>query len=215
MTDKQNVIEKIIQAFGENEYPGDHFIQGSTEGSEPYEEVGPFAGLSDWQKIPVDFLDAHAGALSFFSEAGFRFFLPAYLIADLNGQLRAADPLFHVTHGFYDIQVELPAGGRTFIVTSGKSALINPRRYGAATAYDYARYRLSVFTREEAGAIVAYLENKRQSSPVAINRQSIEAALNLFWLEREQNAPTAESLAQHIREQAEYLDAIHKDRGTN
>jgi hypothetical protein len=45
-------------------------------------------------------LDGHANALGYFSEAGFRFFLPAYLIADLHGQLNTADPLFHMTHGF-------------------------------------------------------------------------------------------------------------------
>lgn len=45
-------------------------------------------------------LDAHYSALSFFSEAAFRFFFPAYLIADLRGELRTADPLFHLTGGF-------------------------------------------------------------------------------------------------------------------
>lgn len=65
------------------------------------------------------------------------------------------------------------------------------------TFYDYARFRLSIFTREEADAIVAYLDYKRDSDSSAFEREGIEAALNLFWMEREQTAPLAESLKIH------------------
>ncbi len=211
MSDKEAVIEKIYSAFGSNDYPGDGFLQGSFEGCEPYEEVGPFKGKHTWIGLEADFLDAHAVALSFFSEAGLRFFLPAYLIADLRGQLRYAQPLFHLTHGFFDTSVEVPTKERVFILTNGRSAFINPRRYGAATFYDYARYRLSVFTREEASAIVAYLKYKRDFDPDVIEKERIEAALDLFWLERERTAPLAESLKKHVAEQEEYLAAIRSD----
>src|SRR5918997_80872 len=100
MSNKEAVIEKIYSAFETNNFPGEGFLQGSFEGCEPYEEVGPFKARHDWKGIEAGFLDAHAGALSFFSEAGFRFFIPAYLIADLRGQLSVADPTFHLTHGF-------------------------------------------------------------------------------------------------------------------
>ena len=76
------------------------------------------------------------------------------------------------------------------------------------TSYDYARFRLSVFTRDEATAIVAYLEFKRDSDPDVIDRECIDAALDSFWLERALTAPQAESLEQHIAEQEEYLAAI-------
>ena len=46
--------------------------------------------------------------------------------------------------------------------------------------YDYARYRLSVFIREEARAIVFYLEYKLDSDPEELNNEAINAALNLF-----------------------------------
>ena len=45
-------------------------------------------------------LDAGYDALSFFSEGGFRYFLPANLIADLGKQLQTADPVFHLMNGF-------------------------------------------------------------------------------------------------------------------
>ena len=76
------------------------------------------------------------------------------------------------------------------------------------TSYDYARCRLSVFTREEANAIVAYLEFKRDSDPDVIDKTAIDAALTSFWLERARTAPLAESLEQHLAEQEEYLAAI-------
>jgi hypothetical protein len=208
MSNKEAVIEKIYSAFGSNGHPGEMFLQGSFDGCEPYEEVSPFKSRIEWKGIEADFLDAHAAALSFFSEAGFRFFLPSYLTADLYGQLSVADPVFHLTHGFSDTSVEVPAGERVVLVSSGKSAFVNPRRYGAATFYDYARYRLSVFTREEASAIVAYLRFKRDFDEGILDKESIDAALGSFWLEREQTAPSVESLKQHIAQQEEYLAAI-------
>ena len=170
--------------------------------------MGPFEKVEDWRGIDAGFLDGHANALSFFSEAGFRYFLPAYLISDLHDQLQTADPLFHLTHGFSDWSTKVPAGERTVEIRHGRSAFINPRRYGAMTSHDYARWRLSVFTREEANAIVAYLEFKRDLDPDVIDRQSIDAALQSFWLERALTAPQAESLEQYLAEQEEYLTAI-------
>ncbi len=209
MSQREAVIERIHRAFGGGEYPGENFLQGSFDGCEPYEEVSPFKSKKDWRDIEADFLDAHADALSFFSEGAFRFFLPAYLIADLHGQLSTADPLFHLTHGFSDTTLELPTQGRAFVIKQGRSAFVNPRRYGATTFYDYARYRLSVFTREEASAIVAYLRFKRDLAPdVVPDRAMIDAALETFWLERERTAPPAESLKQHLAEQEEYLAAV-------
>src|SRR5215213_1168630 len=102
MSEREAIIEKIQRAFAGNEHPGGRYLQGSFEGCEPYEEVGPVENEEDWRSIEAVFLDGHASALSFFSEAGFRFFLPAYLISDLRGLLYTADPLFHLIHGFSD-----------------------------------------------------------------------------------------------------------------
>jgi hypothetical protein len=214
MSDAEGVIATIHETFGRNDYPGDGFLQGSFDGSEPYEEVGAFKGRADWAEIEPEFLDAHYVALSFFSEAGLRYFLPAYLIADVRGRLLTADPLFHLTQGFTDQAVEHPVGGRVFVRRSGRSCLINPRRYGAATWYDHARYHLSVFTREEAGAIVAYLEWKRGSETIGErDRQAIDGALASFWRERARTAPTAASLAEHLAEERDYVEAISAARG--
>jgi hypothetical protein len=212
MSDKEIIIDKIRDAFSGNDHPGDAYLQGSVEGCEPYEEVGPFQGQSDWRIVESDFLDAHAGALNFLSAAGFRFFLPAYLIADVEGRLIYAEPLFHLTHGFSEVTVEALKKVDVGLPRAGRSALVNPRRYGAMTFYDYARYRLSVFTREETGAIVAYLKYKRDSAASVFEKEGIEAALNSFWLERAQTAPLGESLKRHQTEQDEFLATIKDNK---
>jgi hypothetical protein len=208
MSDKETLIQHIHEAFVETEYPGDPFLLGSREGCEPYEEVGPFEGKEDWTSLDSEFLDAHYNALSFFSDGGFRFFLPAYLIADLKDELNTADPVFHLTHGFCDSSVEVPTQSGVVVRKFGKSVFVNPRRYGAMTSYDYARYRLAVFTQEEAQAIVGYLSYRRDSDPHGIQKEEIDAALNLYWLKRAEKAPSAKALKQHLEEEASFLKGI-------
>jgi hypothetical protein len=206
MADKNAAAKLILEAFKGNEYPGDAFLLGSRQGCEPFDEVLPFQGKTGWQELTSTFLDEHAGALHFFSEAGLRFFLPAFLLADLREELNYADPLFTVTSGFSDVAVEITKNGRKFLIKSGKSQMLNPRFYGAATFLDYARHRLSIFTREEAQAVVAYLEYKQGQNDS--DRGRISAALDDFWRERARIAPQSAELRAHIKEKEEYLAAI-------
>lgn len=208
MQDKQRVIEHIRQAFHDTERPGDAFLQGSHEGCEPGESITPFMGVADWSQLDPAVLDAGYDALSFFSEGGFRYFLPAYLIADLQDRLQTADPAFHLTNGFFDKVVNIPTGNRIYEKTIGKSAFVNPQRYGAMTWHDHARCRLSVFTREEAGAILAYLKYKRESDIHRLNAGDIDAALDNFWRDRATNGPTHHEIRQHLKQEAEYLRDI-------
>jgi hypothetical protein len=73
------------------------------------------------------------------------------------------------------------------------------------TWQDHARGQLSIFTREEAGAIVAYLEYKRDADPHGLNREEIDAALDGFWRDRAKQAPTQEAVAQYLRSEDEYF----------
>jgi len=208
MNDIKYLIDVIHGAFRDNEYPGDDYLLGSKGGTEPMEEIEPFVGLDDWTTVDPILLDMHYAAQNFFSEAGLRFFLPAYLIADLNEELQTADPPFTLVHGFCDLSVERQVGSHVFMRKAGKNAFVNPRRYGGMTFFDYARYRLSIFIREEAQAIVTYLEYKQENDPDGLSGEEIESALNSFWLERAADAPTAESIAAHLLEDGEYLSAI-------
>ena len=205
--DKQEIIDLIRAAFLQTDYPGDGFLLGSREGDDAFEAVQPFRDVADWSDMDPEVLDHNYDALSLLSDGGFRFFLPAYLIADLNDQLRTADPVFHLTGGFRDTMVSIPLGGIPFEKRIGRAAFVNPRRYGAMMFEDYARYRLSVFTREEARAIVSYLEY-RQAVPDSVDGETIDAALGGFWRERAESAPPAEALADHLRAEEEFMRRI-------
>ena len=208
MPAKETVIAAVVAAFGDTPYPGDPFLQGSWDGCEPEEEVGPFRGKTDWQILQPDWLDGRGTALSFFSEAAFRFFLPAYLVADVRDQLERADPLFHLTWAFHQISVEVPAQGRVFVRKTGDGTLLNPRRYGAIRQRDYGCYRLSVFCREEARAIVLYLEQKRDTDAEGLVRPQIDAALEKFWNRRAARAPRAVQLQQHVKDERDFVSAL-------
>jgi hypothetical protein len=207
MRDKNEVAAVIRAAFATTPYPGDAFLVGSSEGCEPEDEAGAFRGRVDRDALDAAFLDGHYCALSFFSEGGFRYYLPAYLLADLDERLMTADPVFHLTGGFADATSRVEVGGRAFTRPLGRTALVNPRRFGAMTSYDYARFRLSVFAREEAAAILMYLEYKRALDPAGFENAAIDAALGLFWRERASSAPTAADLAAHVAQDQALLDA--------
>ena len=212
MPDKAQVAKIIREAFHETSHPGDAFLQGSMEGCEPGEAVAPFKGLAGWQDADPSTLDSSYTALSFFSEGAFRYFLPAFLIADLEERLQTADPVFHLTHGFSDNVVKLPIGERVYEKTIGRSEFVNPRRYGAITWQDYARCRLSVFTREEARAIVAYLEYKRDTDSRGLNAGDINVALDTFWLKRAAHAPEQKALRESLKAEEQYIRAIQEDK---
>ncbi len=76
------------------------------------------------------------------------------------------------------------------------------------TWQDHARCRLSVFTREEACAIVAYLEYKRATDSHGLNAEEINAVLDSFWRDRAANGPPHRAIRQYITEEAEYLKDI-------
>lgn len=196
MSDRAALIATIDRAFTA-EYPGDGFLQGLFEGSEAFDEIGAFVGQTEWRALEPAFLDEHASALSFFSEAGLRCYLPAYLVADVRAELQTADPLFHLIHGFSEMAFEIPAEGGVIRHRSGGEVLLGPRRYGAITWEDASRHRLAVFCREEAAAIVSYLEFRRDIYELGTDRPRIVSALTRFWRERAEHAPTLADLGRN------------------
>jgi hypothetical protein len=212
---KDSIINSIVETFSTTPYPGDQFLQGTFEGCEPFAEVGAFVGKTDWRSLDAKMLDAHCCALNFFSEGGFRFFLPAYLIADLREELVTADPLFHLWHGFSNVSVDMSVGSETFRRSSGGNTILNARRYGAMTWSDYARSRLSVFTREETQAIVAYMIHKRDHDKSGLDKPRIDAALKEFWSYRAENAPSNKEVTAHLQEEMRFQEAIQRNRGAN
>ncbi len=174
MNELESLKEQINTAFAAVEYPGDWNLAGSREGDEPYLLAEEFKGRSDWRVLEAAFLDQAPGgfgsALSFFSDEAFVFYLPAYLLADLEGRLSRVDPVFHLIHGLDD---------------ESRHEKINPRRYGERTWIDYARFKFSVLNRPQVAAIVAYLSFKRDSDRITgLEKRLIEEALRNYWRER-------------------------------
>ena len=63
MSTSDAVIARIQAAFGGNDYPGDLWLQGSKEGREPADEVGPFVGRTRWEELDPAMLDQWYAAL--------------------------------------------------------------------------------------------------------------------------------------------------------
>jgi hypothetical protein len=171
MPDKETAKEQIRAAFAHVEYPGDWCLRDSNEGDEPFLVERDFKGKTDWKAVDPKFIDQApdglASALSFFSDEAFHFFLPAYMIADIDDRLERSNPVFHLTHGLKD---------------SSRNERINPRRYGERTWFHEASCKLAMFTKTEAAAIVSYLRLRAESDSFA--RESIEQALRNYWIPR-------------------------------
>ena len=161
----------IARGFAKVEYPGDWCLRGSDEGDEPYLLEAEFKGKADWTVLDAAFLDqapdGFGTALSFFSDEAFRFYLPAYLIADIDEKLQQQDPSFQLTHGLDD---------------ASRHEKINPRRYGERTWFEAQRHKFSVFSKQEVAAIVGYLTLRRDRDQ--ISRPAIDQALRNYWNER-------------------------------
>lgn len=167
----EELKRQIREAFSGAKYPGDENLIGSSIGDEPFRVQDAFLGKDHWQSLEPKFIDRApdglGSALSFFSHEAFRFYLPAYLLADIDQALQRVTPIFHLIHGLDD---------------ETRSACINPVLYGERTWMDECRERFSGFTDDEAAAIVAYLEFKRELSE--FDRESIDEALRNYWNER-------------------------------
>jgi hypothetical protein len=172
--DLDDVKAEILHAFGTVKFPGDWCLVDSREGDEPYRVAAEFSDKNDWRTLEPSFIDQApsglASALSFFSDEAFHFYLPAYLLADLDGKLERADPLFHLTHGLDE---------------SSRHEKINPRRYGERSWFDHKRHKFSMFDSNECKAIVFYLKYKRGDEKLLDSqRQQINEAIANYWYER-------------------------------
>jgi hypothetical protein len=91
---------QIRQAFASTPPPDPSNLRNSSESEEPYLLEDEFRDKRDWTLLDPEFIDrspdGFGTALSFFSPEAFRYYLPAYLIADLDGALRQADPVFRL-----------------------------------------------------------------------------------------------------------------------
>jgi hypothetical protein len=174
MINKNDLKQNIRDAFAEIKYPGDWCLRGSNEGEEPYLVEDAFKGKKDWSTLSATFLDqapeGFSSALAFFSDEAFRFYLPAYLIADIDEKLESVDMLFHLLFGL-DNQT--------------MTERVSPKRYGERRWFDEARHKYSMFNLRQCEAIVAYLYFKMEHrDTMDFEREQIRQALDNYWLAR-------------------------------
>jgi hypothetical protein len=174
VSDELDRLEAQIRAAFQHTPPPDPGgLRGSDDGDEPFLLEAEFCQVPDWRQVDLAFIDrapdGFGSALSFFSSAAFRYYLPVYLIADLRDRLQQATPVFHLWHGLVDDQRNTP---------------VNERRYGSWTWFEAVSDRFRGFAPDEVAAIVAYLRYKAEHDELGLERPMIEQALRNFWLAR-------------------------------
>lgn len=193
------LVRQIGEAFAAAPYPGDENICHPAKGDEEAAEYALEFREARWQRLHPRFLQYHHPALSFFTPQGFRYFLPAFLVADLMAdQLQvpaSADPVFHLTHGFssgppgasgldlFDLEEVSQALAEQFPELEEAGLLAGDDRFELPEV-DWearARQRFSPFGQEEREAIVAYLRYEADTRN-EFSRPQIEEALRRYWL---------------------------------
>lgn len=76
MSNRESVLAQIVSAFRNTPYPGDAHLQGSFEGCEPFEEIAPFKGRTDWQALDSRMLDIITPRSAFSPKGAFASFFP-------------------------------------------------------------------------------------------------------------------------------------------
>lgn len=171
MSDPEQLIAKIERAFADVPYPGDDaLVSRPTYGEEPAALQRSFAGKSNWRLLDAAYLNqtlgGRGGALAFFSNRAWQFYLPAYLIADLRGQL--------------DLDRDEPTIRLCAFVTPQSEGVRVAQVWGGGTLGEHARAAFSLLTAAQRVCIVDYLRWKLTAQ--VVDALTVEQALEHYWL---------------------------------
>jgi hypothetical protein len=123
-----------------------------------------FSAKDHWPSLASEFLDnvpdGWASAPAFLSDQAMSFFLPAYLSADLQGELTRVDPVSWLISGL-----------------DGSYRSLHAKK-GRTTPKEEAVKRWRFLTPDQRAAVAAYLRLRQQQDVFA---EEIEAALQSFW----------------------------------
>jgi hypothetical protein len=165
----ESIAREIQSVFPATRSLSQFPLVSSSMGDEPTWVAESFLDKTDWPLIDTSWLDdapnGLGSALSFLSNEAVCFYIPAYLLADLRGQLSRSDPFISLTRGFD--------------ISSHNQRLVKHKDY---TWTDYGRERWANLTPEQALAVVHYLEWRAQNDH--FSRQDITHALHCYWYER-------------------------------
>lgn len=166
----QQLITQIQTAFAQVPHCGNHNITNSYDDTETIALKNEFKDKTNWQNLDSTFLDqapdGFSSALSFFTKEAFRFYLPAYLLADIRQQLQCVDVVFHLTHG---------------LTNSAKYNELKIHNQPKTTWYESTKNKFAIFLPPEKQAITAYLQYKKLYAEFESDKQDIDEALHNYW----------------------------------
>ncbi len=160
-----NVLISLIEEAFENVELGDGIGLSEAQAIDDYmtEDIIKEARKNDetrvWRNLDAGMLDRYYSSPSFFDDKGMRFHIPAYMIADLMGLLKTADPVFFLWHGL------------TTDESVQDSESIKWR--------DYAKDRFKLLNSAQRRAVREYLMFRLAGNH--INAAEIELAIKNYW----------------------------------
>ncbi len=169
---RTSLIEEIHRVFAQTPRPSADQLVRTQEGNEPRLIQQALAHVPEWTELDSDFVDqlpdGFGSALSFFSSPAFRYYIPAYMVADLTAGLKHADVVFHLIHGLSSAERDIP---------------VNRKLYGQKTWFQYSAERFSVFNYAETETIVKFLQYRcEHPDTFESERQRIHEALSFYWI---------------------------------
>jgi hypothetical protein len=170
LSDPSAVFDAIYAAFPATRSHRFAPLVNSQLGDEPADVAADFADKQDWTLLDATFLDRSprglSSALSFLSDEAVCFYLPAFLVADVRGELERVDPVFYLAHGFD---------------AASQGTRIWPDKTETWTAY--ATQRWSHLTTPQVRAVVHYCEWRIARGGFDLEHALAEA-LAFYWYAR-------------------------------
>lgn len=184
----RELILQIRSAFDATPCPSNEEICEYSDNSELAEYIF-MLGSTDWKTLHPDFLANYQTALSFITPQAFRYFLPAYMIADLMQPempeaLKLGDLLFDLAYGFADEEHKRAyrALDEDEAELYGEELLRAQEALDSRIPFDsfeHAAKKCSLFNARERGAIIQFLRYKATDED---RKAIIELALKHYWL---------------------------------
>jgi hypothetical protein len=171
------LFSEICAAFADTPYPRDDPLAGVHD-DEAAEDAMELRGLA-WPAVHPDLLAQCYTALITLSDAGFRYYLPAFLLSDLLEFDSNADPVFSLTYGL--APTERPSVSEADLeAIMGRDRLEFLERVAVPLAERWVPdvRRFQAFTRSERKAIIRYLDYRSDDS---FDGPRIHAALETYW----------------------------------
>lgn len=166
---EKDLLRQIDDAFATESYPGDDNIADKSYGDEPLILSNDFRGKTDWRTLTPAFLDkaGDRSGLAFFTDAALHFYLPAYLSAEVRGELRFVSPDASLASSF----------------TEASEHQRIAKVWGGGSMADHARRTFDRFTLPQVRVVIAYLLWKLDE--LDGDDPQIAEALARYWRPRE------------------------------